>query len=278
MDPQGGRDDPASGASPAESGADPGRVADDEGRGLPGADDSFGFGAAATWTRSGELPSGADLGGVTILRLLAEGGMGRVYEARQERPRRTVAVKVLREGAVPATAPARLLREAETLAALRHPHIAQVHTCGTAPPAYGGGLFLVMEFVEGARSITRFAAVRGLSIRARVALFHKVCDAVAHGHRHGVIHRDLKPANILVDAGGEPKVIDYGIARSVDGRADGPRADGSVAPAADVTATGDVVGTLRYMSPEQLLTPTAPPDARSDVYALGLILHELLVG
>ena len=260
MDPQAASDDGA-----------------DSGAGLPGSDDSFGFGASATWTLSGELPAGADLGGVTILRLLAQGGMGRVYEARQERPRRSVAVKVIREGVVPAAAGARLLREAETLAALRHPHIAQIHTCGTAPAAYGGAPFLVMELVEGARPITRFAALRGLSIRARVALFRKVCDAVAHGHRHGVVHRDLKPANILVDTNGEPKVIDYGIARA---RPD----EGAVEQAAlamaggDVTAAGSVVGTLRYMSPEQVLSPSAQPDARSDVYAIGLVLHELVTG
>lgn len=260
MDPQASSDDGA-----------------DSEAGLPGADDSFGFGMSASWTLSGELPAGADLGGVTILRLLAQGGMGRVYEARQERPRRKVAVKVIREGVVPAAAGARLLREAETLAALRHPHIAQIHTCGTAPAAYGGAPFLVMELVEGARSITRFAAARGLSIRARVALFRRVCDAVAHGHRHGVVHRDLKPANILVDTHGEPKVIDYGIARARPGEEVGEQGSGTAA-GADVTTAGSVVGTLRYMSPEQVLSPAAQPDARSDVYALGLILHELLAG
>ena len=271
MDPQASGDDVA---------AD---LVDDDGvgdavAGLTGADDSFGFGAAASWTLSGELPAGTDLGGVTILRLLAEGGMGRVYEARQERPRRIVAVKVIREGAVPAAAGERLLREAETLAALRHPHIAQIHTCGTAPAAYGGLPFLVMELVEGARSITRFAAMRALPIRARVAVFRRVCDAVAHGHRHGVIHRDLKPANILVDAVGEPKVIDYGIAR-VAQSAERPSGLDGTPPAPDgLTGAGSVVGTLRYMSPEQVLTPSAPPDARSDVYALGLVLHELVVG
>lgn len=276
MDPQHGTAGGPANALPAGSGglaiADPA-----DGPGLAGADDSFGFGAAASWTLSGELPSGADLGGVTILRLLAEGGMGRVYEAVQERPRRTVAVKVIREGVVPATASDRLLREAETLAALRHPHIAQIHTCGTAPPSYGGVLFLVMELVDGARSITRFATCRGLAVQPRVALFRKVCDAVAHGHRHGVVHRDLKPANILVDAGGEPKVIDYGIARAdVSVAGDGPVAS-ATAPG-HATMTGEVVGTLRYISPEQLLTPGDVPDARSDVYALGLVLHELLTG
>ncbi|MFM9057516.1 MAG: WD40 repeat domain-containing serine/threonine protein kinase [Planctomycetaceae bacterium] len=246
---------------------------------LTGSDDSFGFGRAGSWSLSGELPPGANLGGFTILRLLAQGGMGRVYEARQEAPRRTVAVKVLREGALSSIASERLLREAETLASLRHPHIAQIHTCGTAPAAHGGVPFFVMELVEGARTITRFVAARAPSVRARVALFRKVCDAVAHGHRHGVVHRDLKPANILVDAAGEPKVIDYGIARGADGTGDAAGGERAMADGgACITRAGDVVGTLRYMSPEQVLEPGRGPDARSDVYALGLVLHELLVG
>jgi WD40 repeat protein/serine/threonine protein kinase len=247
--------------------------------GLTGADDSFGLAATGAWSLSGELPVGADLGGFTIVRLLAEGGMGRVYEARQGSPRRTVAIKVIREGIVSSVACARFLEEAETLARLRHPHVAQIHTCGTTPAAFGGVPFFVMEMVENARPITRFAASRGLSIRGRVTLFRKVCDAVAHGHRHGVVHLDLKPANILVDSSGEPKVIDYGIAR-VAAVAEEP-APRSGATVSDAGGGGDVagpIGTLRYMSPEQVLAPARIPDARSDVYALGLVLHELVTG
>lgn len=244
---------------------------------LTGADDSFGFGRAASWCLSGELPPGLDLGGVTILRLLAAGGMGRVYEARQASPRRTVAVKVIREGVVSPIAAERLLREAQTLATLRHPHIALIHTCGTLPAEYGGSPFFVMELVDDARSITRFAASRAVSIRSRVALFRKVCEAVAHGHRHGVVHRDLKPANILVDAAGEPKVIDYGIAAGGLEQGDRVAASAGVVPP-PTGACGAVLGTLRYMSPEQLLSPTDAADARSDVYALGLVLHELVAG
>ena len=246
---------------------------------LTGADDSFGLGRDDSWSLSGELAAGVDVGGFTIIRLLATGGMGRVYEARQDAPRRTVAVKVIREGAVPSAAHERLLREAETLARLRHPHVAHIHTCGTAPAALGGMPFFVMELVDGARSITRFAAARALSIRGRVGLFRKVCDAVAHGHRQGVVHRDLKPANILVGSDGEPKVIDYGIAwepqAALHEAASQPQGS-----AVDTTAAfgGRVVGTLRYMSPEQLLAPDRGPDARSDVYALGLVLHELVAG
>lgn len=246
---------------------------------LTGADDSFGLGSRQPHGTADELPPGVNLGGVTIVRLLAEGGMGRVYEARQEAPRRTVAVKVIRAGAVSPAAAARLVREAETLALLHHPHIAQVHTCGTAPEAHGGVPFFVMEMVDGAQTITHFSAGRSLSIRARVALFRRACEAVAHAHRHGVVHRDLKPANILVDGSGEPKLIDFGIARGVeaDARMDAGRQP-EVTGADGITQTGDVVGTLRYMSPEQVLEPHSSPDSRSDVYALGLVLHELVTG
>jgi len=268
-------------ASPGGDGDD-GPVAPDDGRAcLTGADDSFGFHANESWTLSGQLPPGANLGGVTILRLLAEGGMGRVYEARQDAPLRTVAVKVIREGRVSFAAADRFLREAQTLADLRHPHIAQIHTCGTAPAVYGAVPFFVMELVAEARTITRFAALRGLVVRDRVKLFLKACEAVAHAHRHGVVHRDLKPANILVDAAGGPKLIDFGIARGVvEQRVDGAGMPGepSASEVAHSVERSDVLGTLRYMSPEQVLTPERGVDARSDVYALGLVLHELLTG
>jgi WD40 repeat protein len=233
---------------------------------LTGADERFGF------DRSGlppaadmEFPPGTDLGGVTIERLIGAGGMGRVYAARQEAPRRTVAVKVM-HARVPADRDAaderrRFADEAETLARLRHPHIAQIHTCGAAATPAGPVPFFVMELVEEGRPITRHAALRGLSVRQRVALLRQVCAAVAHGHGQGVVHRDLKPSNILVSGAGEPKVIDFGVARW-----------------AGAGGEDHVVGTLRYMSPEQLRGDAAGLDARGDVYALGLVLHELVTG
>ena len=239
--------------------------------GLSRADEHFGFGTLASPVAKGggALPAGANLGGVTIVRMIAEGGMGRVYEGRQAAPEREVAVKVLRDGFTSASLVRRFEYEARVLARLRHPNIAQIFTFGTYKNGDGEVPFFVMEMVEAARPITRHAHEAGLSVREIVALFRRVCAAVAHGHQKGVIHRDLKPGNILVDAAGEPKVIDFGVARSIDPDHGDPT---------QMTRAGDVVGTLRYMSPEQLGVGDGDMDARSDVYALGLVLHEVLTG
>ena len=238
---------------------------------LSGVEEHFGL-AADNHERgvsSTELAPGTDLGGVTIVRLLAEGGMVRVYEGLQHAPSRTVAVKVMRDGFGSTLLVRRFEFEAEVLARLSHPHIAQIHTFGTFQGAEGAVPFFVMEFVPEAHPITAFAASRGLSVRDRVALFRHVCGAVAHGHQLGVVHRDLKPGNILVDGAGEPRVIDFGVARSTE-------ADRAAATAA--TGAGDLVGTLRYMRPEQLGIDDTAVDARADVYSLGLVLHEMLTG
>jgi WD40 repeat protein len=239
--------------------------------GLSRADDHFGFGseAPATARGAGPLPAGLNLGGVTLVRLIAEGGMGRVYEGRQAAPDRPVAVKVLRGGFASPSLVRRFEYEARVLARLRHPNIAQIFTFGTYVDGDGVVPFFVMEMIEGGRPITRHVGDHRLSVRDVVGLVRRVCTAVAHGHQKGVIHRDLKPGNILVDAGGEPKVIDFGVARSIDP---------DHGDATQMTRAGDVVGTVRYMSPEQLGVGDGDVDARSDVYALGLVLHEVLTG
>ena len=227
--------------------------------------DSFGFGGDDAI----DLPVGTDLGGVTIVRLLAEGGMGRVYEGRQQAPSRPVAVKVLRNGLTNRATARRFAQEAQLLARLRHPHIAQVHTLGEY--RHGGVTlpFFVLELVEAALPIDRFVTERQLAVRERVKLMQRVAEAVAHGHRLGVVHRDLKPGNILVGADGEPKVIDFGVARFTDV---------DLAWATIQTEAGRIVGTLRYMSPEQFDGDVTRISAATDVYALGLVLHELLTG
>ena len=236
---------------------------------LSGEADSFGFHGQCHDQQIVDLATGSDLGGVTIVRMLAEGGMGRVYEGRQQSPARPVAVKVLRDGLASRGVMRRFEQEAHLLGRLRHPHIAQVHTLGTCRHGSVSVPFFVMELVENALPIDRFARERGLSVRQRVALMRRVAGAVAYGHRSGIVHRDLKPGNILVNGDGEPKVIDFGVARSTDA---------DLALTTLQTDAGQLVGTLRYMSPEQFDADASRINTPTDVYALGLVLHELLTG
>jgi hypothetical protein len=230
---------------------------------LSGRSDGFGLGSDIPL----ELAPGTDLGGFTIGRLLGEGGMGRVYEARQATPDRLVAVKVLRDALATPEQRFRFQHESEVLGRLRHPHIAQIHMAGLHRHEAGAVPFVVMELIANARPLTLFVRERGLGLRQRIELARGVCDAVAHAHRKGVIHRDLKPANILVDGSGEPKVIDFGVARST-------APDAAASPWR--TVAGQIVGTIMYMSPEQLAGRVDEIDARADVYALGIVLHELV--
>lgn len=202
-----------------------------------------------------------------VIRLIGEGGSGAVYEAEQASPRRRVAIKAIRAGLASRRAVRRLRAEADILARLHHPGIAQVFEAGLGEEHQTDQAFIVMELVEGL-PIHRHAERAGLDRRARVSLMLQVCQAVEHAHQRGVIHRDLKPANILVDGQGQAKVLDFGVARLLSN-------DGE---AADVTEHGAVVGTLGYMSPEQASGRSQSVDVRSDVYALGAILYELLSG
>ncbi|MDX2198594.1 MAG: protein kinase [Phycisphaerae bacterium] len=195
--------------------------------------------------------------------------MGCVFEARQEHPSRSVAVKLLRPGFSAASALARFRVEPEILGRLQHPNIAQVFEAGVQDDRHGPLPFFAMELIPEARSLTEFALARRLDLADRLALFAKVCDAVHHGHQKGIVHRDLKPANILVGVDGEPKVIDFGVARATDA---------DVMMTTQCTQTGDLVGTLRYMSPEQCDADARNIDTRSDIYSLGMVLYELLTG
>ena len=237
---------------------------------LTGGDDHFGFAPPDTSHPTAlRCGPGGRIGGATILRLIAEGGMGRVYEARQTSPDRLVAVKVLREGINSPEFARRFAHEADLLGNLRHPAVAQIYAAGTHRTAGGDWPFMLMELVPEAMTITAHARARSLPPRDRVALFTRAVAGMAHAHREGVVHRDLKPGNILVDRAGDPKVIDFGVARSLQ-----PGAERLTA----ATRQGELIGTIRYMSPEQLGIDAGEIDARSDVYALGLVLHELLLG
>ncbi len=211
----------------------------------------------------------ANIGPFRLVREIASGGMGTVYEAQQERPRRTVALKVMSWGVGSEASRRRFEFEAEALARLRHRGIAQLYAAVLPEDERGQVPYIVMEYVPHARPITRYVVAQSLSRRERLTLFAEVCDAVHHGHQRGVLHRDLKPANILVNAEGQPKIIDFGVARLSD------RDAGRVSAQ---TVAGQIIGTMSCMSPEQILADPDEVDTRSDVYALGVVLHELLAG
>ncbi len=207
------------------------------------------------------------IGRYRILRLVGEGGMGIVYEAEQEQPRRTVALKVIKSGLTDPKLIRRFEQETLALGRLQHPGIAQIYEAGTAESGFGPQPYFAMEFIRG-QALIEYADAHQLNTRQRLDLMAKICDAVHHAHQRGIIHRDLKPGNILVDETGQPKVLDFGVARATD-------SDARVTRETDL---GQLVGTLAYMSPEQVLADPLELDTRSDVYALGVILYELLAG
>ncbi|HEY3243126.1 MAG TPA: serine/threonine-protein kinase, partial [Phycisphaerae bacterium] len=276
--------------------------------------------------------------GFRLLRVIGEGGMGVVYEAEQEHPRRTVALKIIRPGLMSHRILRRFQQEADILGQLQHPGIAQIYEAGMAE-IEGSGFrvqgsdtsadarvpFFAMEFVRG-QPLIDYATQHELGTRQRLELIAKVCDAVQHAHQHSVIHRDLKPANILVvddsepltPVGGDtralkactsrpafaggilssptpigsdvaaratprprgrgseciiesaiPKILDFGVARLTDS---------DVQVTTVQTDVGQLIGTIPYMSPEQIVGDPQQVDARADIYALGVILYELLSG
>jgi tetratricopeptide (TPR) repeat protein/tRNA A-37 threonylcarbamoyl transferase component Bud32 len=207
----------------------------------------------------------ATLGRYRLLRIIGEGGMGVVYEAEQDQPRRVVALKVIKPGLATQELLRRFERESQVLARLHHPGIAQIFEAGTADTGFGPQPYFAMELIHGA-PIREYVDSYHLSTRQRLELMAKVCNAVEHAHERGIIHRDLKPGNILVEETGQPKVLDFGVARVTD-------SDAQVTRQTDL---GQLVGTLAYMSPEQVLADPLKLDSRSDVYALGVILYELL--
>jgi len=196
-----------------------------------------------------------------IERELGQGGMATVYLAEDLRHRRKVAIKVLRPELAAALGPERFLREIETTANLRHPHILPLHDSGEAD----GFLFYVMPLVEGESLRDRITREKQLPIDDALAIAREVADALGYAHGRGIIHRDIKPENILLE-GGHAVVADFGIARAV-----------SAAGADKLTGTGMSIGTPSYMSPEQA-TGDESLDGRSDLYALGCVLYEMLAG
>ncbi|HUQ72210.1 MAG TPA: serine/threonine-protein kinase, partial [Planctomycetaceae bacterium] len=213
--------------------------------------------------------AGTQIGPYKLLQEIGQGGMGVVWMAEQLEPvRRKVALKVIKPGMDTRQVIARFEAERQALSLMDHPHIAKVLDAGTTEV---GQPYFVMELVNGV-PLTKYCDERRLTPRARLELFIPVCQAVQHAHQKGVIHRDLKPSNVLVaqyDGQPVPKVIDFGVVKATGAK---------LTDKTLFTEFGAIVGTLEYMSPEQAQFNQLDVDTRSDVYALGVLLYELLTG
>ncbi|GMV26883.1 MAG: hypothetical protein AMXMBFR58_29140 [Phycisphaerae bacterium] len=216
-----------------------------------------------------DYPAGTIVGRYTIRERIGEGGFGNVYLAEQAAPvHRMVAIKIMKAGLDTKAVLARFQQEQQALAVMDHPNVARVFDGGETD---NGRSYFVMEYVDGS-PITVFCDKHRYTIRQRLELFISVCEAVQHAHMKGIIHRDIKPANILVGTQGEravAKVIDFGIAKAISR---------SMTEAAVFTEVGHLIGTPEYMSPEQAGMGVRDIDTRTDVYSLGVVLYELLVG
>ncbi len=218
------------------------------------------------------LSSGASLGPYEIVAPLGAGGMGEVYRARDPRLGRDVALKVLAAGV--AADPERLRRferEARTVAALNHPHIVVLHSIEEAD----GVRFLTMELVEG-ESLAAQLKPGGLPLERILEIAIPLAEALVAAHDRGIVHRDLKPGNVMISRDGRLKVLDFGLARASESEANSGAITQMETMESPVSRSGSVMGTVPYMSPEQLRGE--PADARSDLFALGVILHELATG
>ena len=207
-------------------------------------------------------------GNFVLIKRIGVGGMGEVWLADQDHPRRQVALKLIRGGLISDDAGRRFAREATLASRAEHPSIARIYEAGNVSTPQGTMPYLAMEYVVG-ESLRDYLQSHRPAARERLRLLAVIAEAVHHAHVRGVVHRDLKPQNILITAQGIPKVLDFGVARALEDATPG---------ATRMTEVGQLVGTLAYMSPEQLAGDSLAVDARSDVYALGVIAYEALSG
>ena len=242
---------------------------DETGSLADGDDATFAYEGAGPAGESAAWDLGQTIGPYRLVKRLGQGGMGSVWLAEQTHPvRRKVALKLIKPGMDTEEVVARFSSERQALAMMEHPAIARVYDAGSTPE---GRPYFAMEYVEGV-PITDYCDAHHLAIRQRVELFMLVCDGVQHAHQKSILHRDLKPSNVLVteqDAKPVPKIIDFGLAKAMASSAE---------EFTMRTRVGVIVGTPRYMSPEQTDYSGADVDTRTDVYSLGIILYELLVG
>ena len=210
------------------------------------------------------VPLPERIGDFRIVRRIGAGGMGTVYEAEQASPRRRVALKVMTPVLADEESARRFRYETEVLGRLDHPGIARIYSAGV----HEGRPWFAMELVDGA-DLTKYARSHDLGRKQRLALLEKVCEAVHEAHIRGIVHRDLKPGNILVDRNGQPKLLDFGLAKLVDGE---------TRMQTLATQAGQLLGTVPYMAPEQVSMDPSAIDLRTDVYALGVVAYELLSG
>ena len=206
--------------------------------------------------------------GYQILEELPQGGQAIVYKAVHKATKAKVALKVLLPGLLGSDKAKRYFeQEVDLAASLEHPNIVTIRDSGIAQGQY----YFAMNYIHG-KPLDRYLQNKNLSIRDIMALFARVCDAMAHAHRRGVIHRDLKPSNILVDERGEPHILDFGLAKTAAGMS--RSGDTSIMP----TITGQIKGTVAYMSPEQAAGRSDLLDVRTDVYSLGVVLYQMCTG
>ena len=218
------------------------------------------------------MPVPEQLNHYRVISPLAKGGMGDVFVAEDTRLHRKVALKVL--SGLTATDPERrqrFEREAQAVAALNHPNIVTIHSVEEAD----GVPFLTMELVEG-RPLGEMIPAKGLPVDTVLRFGIAIADAIAAAHQRGITHRDLKPANVVITSEGRVKVLDFGLAKLREAELDGSANDVTRMPTAELTGEGRIIGTVSYMSPEQ--AEGKPVDQRTDIFSLGVMLHEMTTG